>query len=127
MGIDIRVSWPGQTDDERAAQITGFSIAHGHVGYLREAYHGEPYATRVLVPEAFEDTDEAGAPIPAFILRERLPHALEVATERERAVYGHDRFHPDTRATRKSFRDFVDLCERQEKIAGEPCRISASY
>lgn len=41
------------TEHERRAQQTGFSVVHGHVGYLREAYHGEPYATRVLVPEAF--------------------------------------------------------------------------
>jgi hypothetical protein len=31
-------------------------VLHGHVVYLREAYHGEPYATRVLVHEAFEPT-----------------------------------------------------------------------
>jgi hypothetical protein len=49
----VYTSWRGQTEKEQAAQITGFSVVHGHVGYLREAYHGEPYATRVLVPEAF--------------------------------------------------------------------------
>ena len=54
MGIDLYARWRDMTEDERAAQITGFSIEHGHVGYLREAYHGEPYATRVLIPEAFE-------------------------------------------------------------------------
>ncbi len=127
MGIDIYASWTGQTDDERAAQVTGFSIAHGHVGYLREAYHGEPYATRILVPEAFDEEYEAGAPIPAATLRERLPRALDAATERERLIYHHGRLHPDTCTTRRSLRAFVDLCERHEQATGEPCRIRASY
>jgi hypothetical protein len=43
----------------------GFSVEHGHLGYLREAYHGEPYATRVLVPESFET---GRAEIPAATL-----------------------------------------------------------
>jgi hypothetical protein len=55
MGIDVYAKWDGQTDDERKAQITGFSIVHGHTGYLREAYHGEPYATKVLFPECWDD------------------------------------------------------------------------
>ena len=62
MGIDIYAQWDGMTAQEEAAQVTGFSIEHGHVGYLREAYHGEPYATKVLVPEAFET---GRAPIPS--------------------------------------------------------------
>ena len=64
------------TAEEERAQIDCFSVVHGHVGYLREAYHGEPYATRVLVPEAFE-TGEAS--IRASLLRERLPAALSAA------------------------------------------------
>lgn len=54
MGIDVYASWPGMTPADVRAQHTGFSIAHGHTGYLREAYHGSPYATRTLVPEAFD-------------------------------------------------------------------------
>ena len=73
MGIDIYAEWRGMTQEESNAQITGFDAAAGHVGYLREAYHGEPYATRVLVPEAFEKGEAA---IPAALLRERLPAAL---------------------------------------------------
>jgi hypothetical protein len=128
MGINIYASWPGQTEADAKAQITGFSIAHGHVGYLREAYHGEPYATHVLVPEAFDhDRYPHGAPIAAAELRARLPEALRVAEERERVVYHHDRFHLHTRLTRQSFRNFVELCERKERETGEPCTISASY
>jgi hypothetical protein len=42
MGIDIYAEWRGQTDAESDAQVAGFSGVHGHVGYLREAYHGGP-------------------------------------------------------------------------------------
>jgi hypothetical protein len=55
MGIDVYAKWDGQTEDEKKAQITGFSIVAGEVGYLREAYHGGPYATKVLFPECFTD------------------------------------------------------------------------
>src|SRR5579863_6649814 len=85
MGIDIYAEWDGMSEAEKAAQITGFSVEHGHVGYLREAYHGEPYATKVLVPEAFE---ELRVPIYAETLRDRLPATLVVAEQREREIYG---------------------------------------
>src|SRR5438477_7874439 len=87
MGIDIYAHWDRMSMAEQAAQITGFSIEHGHVGYLREAYHGEPYATRHLVNEAFESRD-GNAKIPASVLRERLPEAIQLAKEREQVVYG---------------------------------------
>lgn len=38
MGIDIYLSWDGQTKEEEEAQYTGFSIEDGHNGYLRAAY-----------------------------------------------------------------------------------------
>jgi hypothetical protein len=87
MGIDIYASWEGQTDDERAAQMTDFSTGHGHAGYLREAYHGSPYVTKYLVAECFEsDTGEAA--IPARVLRARLPAAILMSMYREHKVYG---------------------------------------
>jgi hypothetical protein len=33
MGIDIYAKWDGMSEAEEAAQITGFSVEHGHVGY----------------------------------------------------------------------------------------------
>jgi hypothetical protein len=123
MGIDIYAEWDGMTEAEHAEQITGFSVEHGHVGYLREAYHGEPYATRVLVPEAFET---GRAPISAAALEARLPAALEAAERRAREV--HDQ--TDAAAIErvlKSYRDFVALCERKERETGVPCIIIASY
>jgi hypothetical protein len=126
MGIDIYAEWRGQTEAESRAQVTGFSIEHGHVGYLREAYHGEPYATHVLVPEAFESKDGA-AVIPAATLRKRLPATLKAALKRQKRVYEEDEHHEDTKAVLKSFEDFVALCEKKEAETGEPVRIIASY
>ena len=80
MGIDIYARWHGMTDREEEAQITGFSTVDGDVGYLREAYHGEPYATRFLFREAFESPD-ASALISAALLKERLPEALRACCE----------------------------------------------
>ena len=125
MGIDIYAQWRGQSKKEEQAQITGFSIVHGHVGYLREAYHGEPYATRYLVAEAFEAKD-CRATIPAARMRERLPKTLALVEERERAVYNEEN-EAEIAAVQQSFIDFVELCERKEAETGEPVTIFASY
>jgi hypothetical protein len=87
MGIDIYAEWKGMTEAEHDAQRTGLSVEHGHVGYLREAYHGSPYVTKYLLSEAFESgTGEAA--IPARVLRERLPAAVLMSVYREHKVYG---------------------------------------
>lgn len=78
MGIDIYLEWEGMEEDEKKAQATGFSITSGNVGYLREAYHGGPYATRILVREAFESENQR-ADIPATVMRERLTNVTEPA------------------------------------------------
>jgi hypothetical protein len=80
MGIDIYLEWDGMDEQEKASQATGFSIMAGDVGYLREAYHGGPYATRILVREAFE-SENCKAEIPAAVMRERLTHVTEPARE----------------------------------------------
>ena len=126
MGIDIYARWKGQTEQEQEAQYTGFSVVHGHVGYLREGYHGRPYATRVLVPEAFAAAN-CEAQIAATLLRERLPAALEAARERCVTVYQQEPDSEDSQATLRSFADFVALCERKEAETGEPVTILASY
>jgi hypothetical protein len=125
MGIDIYAHWRGQTREEKQAQVCGFDATAGKIGYLREAYHGEPYATRYLVREAFESND-AAARIPAAVLRERLPHTLELAMERERRVYGEASAAPDDPVVR-SYTDFVTLCETKERETGQPVKIIASY
>ena len=123
MGIDIYAEWDGMSDAEKKAQVTGFSVEHGHVGYLREAYHGEPYATRVLVPESFET---GRAEIPAETLWERLPETLKAAEQRERELYGETDIN-EIGHVLKSYVDFVELCARKEDETGKPCLIIASY
>lgn len=83
MGIDIYMYWRKQTSEER----------RGQAGYLRESYHGGPYVTRYLVAEAFArdiDYEEnyRGEPIPAAVLRQRLPIAVMMAIYRRHVVYG---------------------------------------
>jgi predicted GTPase len=122
MGIDIYAEWTGMTGEERNAQIVGYDPYAGHVGVLREAYHGEPYATRILVAEAFE---EGEAVIPASLLRERLSDALEAAEQREKVLYGEN--DPlEIKRVLNSYRNFVALCERKEAATGKPCCIIAN-
>lgn len=78
MGIDIYLKWDGMTEEEKKAQYSGFSTTAGKTGYLREAYHGGPYATKMLVREAFE-AESCEAEIPAAVMRERLTHVTEPA------------------------------------------------
>ncbi len=129
MGIDITAHWRDQSAADRDKQTEAWlSAGDGDVGYLREAYHGEPYATRVLVPEAFDlDTYPNGSPIPAATLRERLPKTLAVARARQLLVYKETADSADTRMVCKGFTDFVELCEAKERATGEPCVIKSSY
>lgn len=124
MGIDIYARWKNQTPKEKQAQITGFSVVHGHAGYLREAYRGDPYATHYLFQEVFAKKGEAK--IPAEVLRERLPRTLELVEIRERRLYKETRKKQIDRI-KKSFVDFVKLCEQKEGETKEPCTIVASY
>ena len=124
MGIDIYARWKGITEEEKDAQYTGYSVIAGNVGYLREAYHGGPYATKELVKEAFE-SDTGKAPIEAKVLRERLPKVLETVAIRAKNIYNSSE--EDIEEVQKSFSDFVELCERKEEETGEPCTVVASY
>jgi hypothetical protein len=125
MGIDIYARWNGQTDAEEEAQYAGPALTSGHVGYLRESYHGEPYATWFLCKEAFE-SETSEAQIPAAVLRARLPEALILAEARQRTVYSETDTAAIAEVTR-SFVDFVELCERKERETGTPVTIIASY
>ena len=126
MGIDIYARWNEQTESEKEAQMSVWlSATAGDAGYLREAYHGEPYATQHLCAEAFL-SPEREARIPAAVLRDRLPETLTLIEERERKIYGvTDRAEIDS--VKQSFRNFVALCERKEKETGEPVVIVASF
>lgn len=124
MGIDIYAKWDDMTETEEIAQHNAlFWADHGHVGYLREAYHGEPYATKVLVPEAFQ---ELRVPIYAATLKDRLPATLVVAEQRQRTIYGEIN-KAEIKRVFQSYRNFVALCAQKEAETGEPCLIIASY
>lgn len=123
MGIDIYARWKNQSVEAKQAQTAAwFSTVAGDRGYLREAYHGEPYATRFLCAEAFA-TGEAR--ISTAILRGRLPHAIALVEERERKLYGGNE--ANIEAVKKSYRDFVQLCEEKEQETGEPVQIIAWF
>jgi hypothetical protein len=123
MGIDIYAQWRGQSEaDRRRQEAACLSVLAGSTGYLREAYHGEPYATKFLCAEAFET---GRATIIAAVLRERLPKALEMVEIRQRNIYHETR--AEIEEVKQSFRDFIALCEAKEQETGEPVRIIASY
>jgi hypothetical protein len=125
MGIDIYAEWKGQSDEERHEQSSGWpSVDAGRYGRLREAYHGEPYATMLLCSEAF-DEPERSARIPASVLQKRLPQALAMTEERYHTLYKSD--YGDIERVKQSFREFVSLCERKEIETGEPVLITASF
>jgi hypothetical protein len=123
MGIDVYLKWRRQTNEEVNAQITGFSAAHGHTGYLREAYHGEPYATRVLISEDWSRQPDEGFSIPAKTLAKRLADAQAAARERARHLYKQE----DDPPMVKSLADFVALAAQKEQETGEPCLVVVSY
>jgi len=124
MGIDIYLRWKGMLPEERDGQITGFDVTKGDVGYLREAYHGGPYATQFFVKEAFDARGEAK--INAETLKERLPRTIDLVKRREMEVYGRKEVGDDSPVV-QSFVNFAELAEMKEKASGEPCTIIASY
>lgn len=127
MGIDMYLNWKDMGKEEKEAQYCGFDIRKGNVGYLREAYHGSPYATHALAPECWQDEQpEDGVLIPAATLRARLPIVLETAKLRAEKVYN-DNDEESIKETQQSFIDFVELAEKKEAETGEPCRVYASY
>lgn len=77
MGIDIFIVRETAVQEDDKADL--FHIDQGHVGYLREAYDGGPYATQMLVKEAY-NAPTFTAQISAATLRERL-HEKQDTTE----------------------------------------------
>ena len=117
MGIDIYMRWDGMTEGDRDKQITGFDATVGDVGYLREAYHGGPYATQYLVEEAFEN-GAGDVHIPAKKLRERLPLTKDIVIQRAKEVYEEELTEDDEVV--KAFEDFVKLGEALEEDGRKP-------
>ena len=146
MGINIDMTWKGETEEERktkelaidrsvAEGVEGLAAgrinvpgvgrtALGHVGYLFEAYHGGPYATLVLLPEV-TGPEVRVAKVPAAAMRSRLAEATAAARVRAREVFG-DQTGAVGEAMAKSLADFVALAERKETETGEPVTVAAS-
>tara|TARA_R100000005_G_C4937663_1_gene163703 strand:+ start:288 stop:692 length:405 start_codon:yes stop_codon:yes gene_type:complete len=124
MGIDVYVEWDKRTEEEREKQYTGFSIESGDVGYLREAYHGSPYATHYFVQEAFEDDKYDGVAIPSDTLLERVPLAVDIHIQRHKEIYKEDVKREDKSA--RAFGEFAKLVQDLEKQGKNP-KIRASY
>ena len=120
MTLKIKVWWRDPIEIEKDERNVFFG-SDGHRGLLRESYHGEPYATSDLVPEAMAS---GSAEIPAALLRERLPRVLELAEERQRRIYGDGDVQLD--AAKRDHMEFVAFCERMEKRLGQPVTIIAS-
>jgi len=123
MGIDIYLEWELMTDEDKEAQLCGFDITKGATGYLREAYHGEPYPSMILMPETFDRAMEP-VHIPAATLRERLPAAIEAAIERERTIYDGEAVDEDTPCV-ASYREFVEKAERLEAAGQRPLIVNS--
>ena len=118
MGIDVYLQWQEMTEEDRKAQYLGFEVSAraGSVGYLREAYHGGPYSTEVLVPEGFEDDSEDGVPIPVETLRERLPAAIQAAHERGRTVYKNPEGDPTMELALRAFLETAERLAAEGKV-----------
>lgn len=101
MGIDVFLEWDGMNDEDQKQQAEhGLTLTGGHAGYLREAYHGDPYATQILVREAFE-ADDCRAQIPAAVMRERMTRVTEPA-------YGKTGGHRAAQVVGQAIRDLVE-------------------
>ncbi|TXH43288.1 MAG: hypothetical protein E6Q97_34310 [Desulfurellales bacterium] len=113
MGIDVYLKWDNQTEAENQAQYTGFSTVAGSVGYLREAYHGSPYATHALFPRPYweitEEESEAGGKLADIAeLKDRLAQAVLVATFRNHVLY--------EQGTDPSYAEIGDIAGKLAKV-----------
>ena len=145
MGIDCYNQTAQDLNGNDSGQ--GFDITAGDKGYLREAYHGSPYATHYLLKECFEIGNVLGdlsgrdegveyeikVFIPAKLLRKRLPETLKLVAERYKKIYKYAT-DKEIKVAQKSFIDFVELAEKIEKRAinlsrqeGKPCEFYASF
>ena len=139
MGIDCYNQTAQDLNGNDSGQ--GFDITAGDKGYLREAYHGNPYATKYLLKECFLIDDVAGKLykmsngnveykiqvfISAKLLRERLSKTLELVAERYKKNYK-DSTDKEMKVAQKSFINFVELAEKIEKKEKTPCEFYASF
>ncbi len=123
MQIDVFAQWDRMSFEDASAQLTGKFTHTSGAGYLQEPYHGEPYATKTLVPEAFR---YGRARIAAADLQKRLPDALHIVETRERLTAVTSADEAAIEKMQKEYRDFVALCAEKEDETGIPCLIVTS-
>jgi hypothetical protein len=85
MGIDVYLAWDNQTDEDQKAQYVGFDVRSGDVGYLREAYHGGPYGTHLLIQEDWEV--EGGVEVENSVLQSRMSMVAKAVIWRNYKLY----------------------------------------
>lgn len=118
MAIDIYARWPGQTDEERDAQLQGFPLSKGMTGYLREAGQMESSALIYLVREVFGFS--GSAVVSTNALRNRLPRALELL---ELQLTLEKASAEQVKRAKAEMRDFVDRCAYIEGNTGSPVTV----
>lgn len=123
MGIDIYAEWADERFEEVKPTLDSWAEEQqNYAGYIREAYHGEPYPSQYLVREAFHHPD--GVIIESKTLRARLPETLRRARERERIIYGVTDNEEIEREVAQ-YERFVTFCEMMEEKLQSPPTIIA--
>ena len=118
MGIDCYLEWKDKQ---------GYHFEAPY--YLRESYHGEPYATPVLFKEAFavNDGNEESyrCRVDSEELETRLPEALNLTAERHFKIYSHE----GLESLKQSLQDIVDFVQEFKELEeiGEEPFIQVSY
>lgn len=114
MGFDVYLKWDGITTDEESAQITGYSLVHGHVGYLRWSYEEPNPVLALLKPWMTDDYPEEISGVPSADLVKRLPKAKDT-------ILSYDDMSDQAKVEIvESFANFVLLYEKKEKDGLNP-------
>lgn len=123
MGIDVYLKWDGMTEEDEENRITGFEVSKraGASGYLREAYHGEPYATFILFPECFEGNREHKYNTNTLI--HRSAQAIIAANKRGETIYKRKEGDPEME---DAIKEFIKLHGKKEREGLNP-KVYVSY
>lgn len=127
MGIDVILSWDGQTDEERAKSLGAGDIVGGQFGYLREPYgNGIHKFTHALFPEKYWKLDWRDETEWGFGKLVDDPQELIANVKKARRVVAMTTPKAITRDVQDSVTAFVELV-RQKHRAGLNPRIYISF
>ena len=120
MELKMWAHWKNQSAEELREQYDKglYGPQTEGIGYLEGDLPGGHSATLDLFKEAHASM--RGAKIPASVLAERLPEALETVriTESDNGAT-----EEQIAKAQESYRQFVEFCARKEKDTGEPVFI----